>query len=180
MRHGESEANEKRIIVSSPLKGISSYGLTPKGRMQVIDSVKEIQESIRISRIICSDFLRTYETAHLVASYLNIEVQTDVLLRERFFGDLEGSDDSAYEVVWEMDTQDPEHCEFGVESCRELAQRTINFIGMCEEKYSSELILLVSHADVLHIMYCVVNGIPVRLHRTVKPMMHAEIRRLLK
>ncbi|MCX7679489.1 MAG: histidine phosphatase family protein [Spirochaetes bacterium] len=180
MRHGESEANEKRIIISSPLTGISRYGLTPKGRFQVLQKTKEIQHHIDITYIICSDFLRTLETAQLVAAQLAAsEVRTNPLLRERFFGSLEGGDDSMYEIVWEMDEEDPDHHEYGVESCREVAKRAIDFILECEREYHNETILVVSHGDVLNIMCCAVNGIPVRFHRTIKQVEKAEIRRLL-
>ena len=39
MRHGESEANVAGVIVSDPEQGCHGYGLTEKGRLQVLHSV---------------------------------------------------------------------------------------------------------------------------------------------
>ncbi len=180
MRHGESEANEKRIIISSPLTGISRYGLTEKGRDDVLKRARTITTQIHLDRVFSSDFLRALETATLVAAECHIqEIHTSALLRERAFGSLEGGDDSAYQRVWELDAIDPDHHEYGVESCREVAKRVLEFISGCENDYSGSSVLIVAHGDVLQILYCAVHGIPVRLHRTVPHIEKAEIRPLI-
>lgn len=180
MRHGESEANERKIIISSPLVGISRYGLTEKGRDEVLKSARMINQQIRLDCIFSSDFYRTIETARLVAAECHIQkVHTSELLRERFFGSLEGGDDSAYQAVWELDEIDPDHHEYGVESCREVAKRAVAFILECEQSYSGSSILAVAHGDVLQILYCAAHGIPVRLHRTISSIGKAEIRPLV-
>lgn len=180
MRHGESEANEKRIIISSPLRGISRYGLTPKGRDEVLRSAQKINQRIHLDYIFSSDFYRALETARLVAAEFHIrEVYTSELLRERFFGSLEGGDDSAYHTVWELDAINPDHHEYGVESCREVATRALAFLMDCEQRYYGSSILVVAHGDVLQILLCAVQGIPVQLHRTVRAIEKAEIRPLI-
>ncbi len=40
LRHGESTANQKELIVSSPENGIQNYGLSGTGRKQITDSIK--------------------------------------------------------------------------------------------------------------------------------------------
>lgn len=179
MRHGESEANERGIIISSPLVGISRYGLTSIGRDEVLKSARRFNQQAHLDCIFSSDFYRALETARLVAAECGVsEIHTSELLRERFFGSLEGGDDSAYQTVWEHDEQDPDHHEYGVESCREVGKRTIECISFCELKYASSSILLVAHGDVLQILYCAAHSIPVRLHRTIPPFEKAEIRPL--
>ncbi len=180
MRHGESEANEKGIIISSPLVGVSRYGLTEKGRAEVLKKARTINQQLHLDCVISSDFLRALETARILAAECHIqEIHTSALLRERSFGSLEGGDDSAYQRVWELDAIDPDHHEYGVESCREVAKRVLEFISDCENTYSGSTILVVAHGDVLQIHYCAVHGIPVRLHRTVPNIEKAEIRPLI-
>ncbi len=180
MRHGESEANEKRIIISDPLVGVSRYGLTEKGRDEVRRSAQKINQQIPLNCVFSSDFYRALETARIVAAECHIqEIHTSELLRERFFGSLEGGDDSAYKIIWELDEIDPDHHEYGVESCREVGKRAVGCILGCEQSYAGSTILVVAHGDVLQILYCALHGIPVRLHRTVPNIEKAEIRPLM-
>ena len=91
MRHGESTANVEGIIVSTPENGIENYGLTDKGREQVVQSIETaIAEKLldENTRIISSDFKRTYETAEIANQILGGKylIEPEPRLRERDFG----------------------------------------------------------------------------------------------
>ena len=57
--------------------------------------------------IFASDFKRTAETANIIREKLNCatEVQLDVRLRERYFGEYEGTSTQNYNKVWENDEE---------------------------------------------------------------------------
>ena len=83
MRHGQSEANVAGLIVSDPAIGCERFGLTEQGRQQVVASATEYTGE-PLSRIICSDFLRTRQTAKLVTEALGLSSpQLEAGLRER-------------------------------------------------------------------------------------------------
>ena len=87
MRHGESVANRKGIIVSHPLHGLNQYGLTSLGAEQVSESAVNTRLTDQ-TLIISSDFCRALESANIVLDVLCAAgpVVTDPRLRERNFG----------------------------------------------------------------------------------------------
>jgi len=179
MRHGESEANAAGIIVSDPAAGLENYGLTAKGREEAGESALAFLEGHAVDLVYSSDFRRALDTAMIAAEIFGVrEVRASGLLRERWFGELDGGDDARYGMVWERDLRDPDHHSFGVESPRDVGERVLEFLSRCEEEHAGKDILVVAHGDVLQILFCVANGIPVRRHRSIEPMGKAEIRPL--
>ncbi len=179
MRHGESEANQAGLIISSPAKGIARYGLTEKGRAMAEKSLALAGFSPPVTRIISSDFRRALETARLAAAALGIkEVETSELLRERFFGSLDGGSDNAYTIVWEEDRKNPGNTSQGVESPRQVEQRILSLFRELEKRFIGESILLVSHGDTLQIIQCITADGSPHLHREVPHLNPAEIRTL--
>ncbi|CAF4355479.1 unnamed protein product, partial [Rotaria sordida] len=68
VRHGESEANVAHLISSNPQIGIESHGLSPYGRLQVIENTKLFLQNNSSNKsyiIIASDFRRARETADI-------------------------------------------------------------------------------------------------------------------
>jgi len=181
MRHGESEANAEKIIVSDPAVGVERYGLTEKGRAEVREGAARFRSRYGIDVIFSSDFLRAMETARIAADVLGVaEVRGTELLRERWFSDLDGTDNNNYKMIWELDADDPDHHAHGVESPRDVGSRVIEFLSRREEERSGETVLVVAHGDILQILYCAANGIPVRRHRSIETIRKAEIRPLLE
>ncbi len=71
IRHGESEANVKKVYAGQKDDSI----LTENGREQARATAREIiAEGIKIDRIITSPLIRTIETAHMVAQELGFDV----------------------------------------------------------------------------------------------------------
>lgn len=117
--------------------------------------------------IFSSDFTRARETASIFAESLidsQIPIYSgDVILerrlRERFFGELNGGPDTRYQEVWDVDINDANHNEFGVESANSVLERTTKLITDLEERLHSTSengscwkCILVAHGDVLQIM----------------------------
>jgi probable phosphoglycerate mutase len=179
MRHGESESNRKGIIVSDPKIGCDSYGLTVKGRKQVSSSANGYSD-LPFTKIYTSDFLRTQQTASLVSSIKDLprpQIETD--LRERYFGRYDGLSANNYDLVWEMDTTQNHEPFDSVESTFNVVKRTIKLLNKLEKDNKDEIILLVSHGDVLQVLRSVFINVPANQHRSIPHHNTAEIMKLI-
>ena len=104
MRHGESKANASGIIVSriETDRG-GDFGLSELGRRQAEAAARDC--GLPAGTLICSsDFSRARQTAEIVRARLGAEpVVVEAALRERCFGDLEGTATGNYARVWAAD-----------------------------------------------------------------------------
>ncbi len=179
MRHGESEANAKGVIVSDPSIGCERFGLTQQGSQQVIDSALAYTGE-SITQIICSDFLRTQQTAQLIAETLNLPSPLqDTGLRERYFGHWDGMSAEHYQGILQRDHITEQRADDGVESPETVLQRGIKVLERLEQKYQDHVILLVSHGDILQILCTRFVGKSPRQHRSLPHHETAEIRWLV-
>ena len=179
MRHGQSEANVAGIVVSEPKIGCERFGLTKWGAEQVIASALEYSGEA-FTQIICSDFLRTQQTAKLTAETLNLpSPQQDIGLRERFFGRWDGESDKHYQDVWDRDQLNEQPADDGVEGVDDVLQRGLKVLEKLEQKYQNQVILLVSHGDMLQILRTAFVGETPQQHRSLCHHETAEIRSLV-
>ena len=117
--------------------------------------------------MICSsDFSRARQTAEIVRAHLGApEVTVAEALRERCFGDLEGTSAANYAQVWQADNAGAgdgcgHGCQSrgrqsrgdGIESAAAVLDRATALIADLERQYSGRDILLVSHGDTLQIL----------------------------
>lgn len=178
LRHGHSIANQMGVIVSDPHIGINGYGLTEQGINQVLTASEYFTPEDKII-IYSSDFKRAQETAEIVGNKQSIDkIFYSPLLRERFFGNYDGLDDSQYKKVWEKDKYDEQNKDNSVESPREVAERTHALIEKLELEYKNRKILLVSHGDCLQILQTVFENISPSRHRSLDHLKTAEIRQI--
>ncbi|MCL6417427.1 histidine phosphatase family protein [Aestuariirhabdus sp. Z084] len=187
MRHGQSEANVAGLIVSDPVRGCNAFGLTREGERQVIDSAARLEK--KPSLILCSDFLRTRQTAQLVAAQL--ELPAPVLepgLRERYFGCYEGESDDCYQTVWAQDAVQEDHPERKcskdethnrVELPQAVLHRGLGILKRLESTVAGEVVLLVSHGDMVQILQTAFAGLPAFQHRQLPHHQTAEIKALV-
>lgn len=178
MRHGESLANQADLIVSDPETGCRAYGLSSLGRQQAEESARSSGLEADIE-VICSDFLRTVETAEIAARVLGCKgVVKETLLRERHFGELNGSSGERYREVWQQDSLFDSHTTYGAESPRALAVRLRRALETLESRHSGRRILLVSHGDTLRFLQLVAADRPLTEHMKIALFRPAEIRPL--
>jgi broad specificity phosphatase PhoE len=143
MRHGESEANVTGVIVSDPKIGCEGFGLTEHGVKQITASVHGFTGEA-ITRIVCSDFLRTVQTAQLVADILNLpKPEQEKGLRERFFGKWDGMSAEHYQNIWQRDEME-DQSDDGVESPEAVLQRGFQVIEKLEQRYRNQVLSLVN------------------------------------
>lgn len=180
LRHGKSVANEERIIVSDPENGIESYGLCPEGELQAFAAAKRIKKiNLENIVIVTSDFKRAFETAKIVSD--NLSLQEPVLsqnLRERFFGNFEKTSDENYALIWKNDLEKTKMPFENTESVYSVVERISRLIDDIENNYESRNIVLVSHGDALQILQTCFMNIEPHLHRSVKHLETAVLRKL--
>ena len=179
MRHGESEANIKGIIISDPKIGTKQYGLSELGKQQVQQSIAKT-EFDHNTIVISSDFKRAMETANII--HQHIQSTTKIIeswkLRERYFGEWDGLSNENYQQVWLADTQTDLDPGYKVESVNQVTQRFLELLLTLESTFQKREIILVSHGDTLQIGQAFLQNIDPHKHRTLPHLSTAEIRRL--
>jgi probable phosphoglycerate mutase len=179
MRHGQSKANAAGIIVScidNDRRG--DYGLTELGRRQALAAARSC--GLPRDTVICSsDFSRARQTAEIVQAHLGAaDVAIAEALRERCFGEWEGTVTGNYARVWAADETDPDHADGDVEPAAAVLDRTSALVMDLERRYSGRAILLVSHGDPLQILQAGFLRIDPSRHRSLPALGTAEIRPL--
>lgn len=174
MRHGHSLANQQGMIISSPERGVTGFGLSELGEQQLAQVLAGWQWPTP-TRVVHSDFLRTTQTAARVAAAFGLVPSVDRRLRERHFGELEGQGDEHYPSIWALDAQNAEHQHHQVEAVSAVARRMRAVIEEWEQQVSGETIVLVSHGDPLQILLTALAEQPLSQHRQQTPLMPASI-----
>jgi broad specificity phosphatase PhoE len=178
MRHGQSKANQAGVIVSrieSDRRG--DWGLSDLGRREALTAAEGC--GLPADTVICSsDFARARESAEIVRAHIGApEVIITEALRERCFGDLEGTPVGGYARVWAADEADAgQACD--VEPAAAVLDRVTGLIAGLERRYSGRGILLVSHGDTLQILQAGFLRMNPARHRHLPHLKTAEIRRL--
>ena len=160
MRHGEGEHNIKDALNFS-FENSHKYPLTEKGRKQVLDGIKELKKE-KIDLILYSDFLRTKETAFLVAENLDLGVENliaDKRLREldaHFFDEKKIQEYRSY--FKEKEEEFYKNSPNG-ENLNDLKRRVGDFLYEIDKKFRGKNILIVSHAGPIWMMFSVAGGL---------------------
>ncbi|MDN4610140.1 histidine phosphatase family protein [Arthrobacter burdickii] len=177
MRHGESFANLRGIIASS-IEADTQHeaGLTERGKRQV-QAAAETSGLGADVLLICSDFIRARQSADILAGVLGCGTTTiDPRLRERHFGKFDGTGVENYARVWAADSRG--ELTASVESVESVRSRVLSLLAEIEALHSGRAVILVAHGDTLQILETVFAGIPPREHRSLQPLLNAELRQL--
>lgn len=146
MRHGEANSNVDMVIDS---KGDINNHLTEKGRVQVEESVKSF--GVDFDVIISSPFLRTRETAEIVAA--GKEVIYDDKLREMDLGVFDGQPiDNYINSMGSVNYLKLKTRPEGGETHQEIMNRCISVVQDLEKKYINKKILLVTHGGPMRML----------------------------
>lgn len=165
LRHGHSEKNgdgEIPPLVSSRLES-DKYHLVQKG----IEQIKKVAKQLKkmglpgqggIDVIISSPFIRTRETATIIANELGIEFKLDSLIGEIDHGSAcEGKSEHVCEIShqeqeWETRTADGE-------DWKTVRRRMSQFLRDLDEKYEGKKILIISHGDPIWLLETFTMGL---------------------
>jgi isoleucyl-tRNA synthetase len=158
MRHGEAENNVREVI---SCKKENTHSLTEKGKKQVAETLTMLKEK-KIQRIIVSPFLRTKETAEMVARGLGLSLEA-VVYDDRL-GEWNTGQDG--ELVEDVRTKLPtlkERFEKKAheegETLLEMKTRVGEVLYELEEKYTGEVILIITHEYVAWLLEAVARGL---------------------
>ena len=155
VRHGESEANTRRVISNRE----SQYGLTEAGKQQALILANRFND-VPLTALYSSPILRTRETAEILSHSFHLPYEIREALREYDCGILEEKSDegswklhSEIAADWTLNNNHSRKPEGG-ESYLEIKQRFLPFIesltqnGLPQEDH----ILLISHGGLLQLM----------------------------
>ena len=156
MRHGETENNVKSIVNADP----TGNGLTEKGRKEVRQSAHALKR-VGIDVIYASPFLRTKETAELVADALGLvhsAIITDDRLHELNFGSLSGKSLANFFAY-----RDAQSSPYTVpmpdgESYVDAKRRFGDFIYEIENTLKDKRVLIVTHGIGLESLTTICRG----------------------
>ena len=157
MRHGlsEKDALDGKLSVTAGKLDKDKYDLRPEGIGQAEKAATKLKEA-GIDVIYSSPFLRTRQTASIVAKHLGLHAHIDERLRELDHGSIcEGKEHSQHinapclrpGIKPTMDTKYDDG-----ESWRDVKKRMFSALKELDQKYEGKKILLVSHGDPLWIL----------------------------
>jgi probable phosphoglycerate mutase len=99
-------------------------------------------------------------------------------LRERCFGDWEGTPAANYQLAWAADEAGAGRAAGGAEPAAAVLERTTALVAGLERRYRGRDVLLVSHGDTLQILQAGFLRLDPSRHRRVPHLETAEIRLL--
>jgi broad specificity phosphatase PhoE len=149
VRHGESEGNrERRFTVSSEV------GLTELGVRQAHQVARRIADLFKPQIVLSSPFRRARQTSEIIASELNLPIETVYDLHERDLGCLKGhSYDDLRTLVLKDPSYDPARGwswkPEGGESYEEVRERVMAAVDRLLSYYAQDEIVIVSHGGVM-------------------------------
>ena len=120
--------------------------------------------SERVHHIVCSDLLRTQQTAAPSASQLQLPVRTTVSLREQNFGVAEGLNGDEVRAQHPRSWEDwlrfeADHGIEGGETTRQFHARVMAAIADIAAQHDGQTVLVVTHGGVLDMVWRSVNGL---------------------
>jgi len=158
MRHGEAENNTEGVLSA---KENNPHHLTEKGILDTKESVKELKNE-KIDLIISSPFIRTKETAEIVADLIGIdkkEIQYDKRIGEHNFGDFDNKPIAEYYKYYSSFEEAFIKPLPGGESYTDTKKRIGEFIYELERNFYNKNILVITHESPAWLMFCAALGL---------------------
>lgn len=157
LRHGQTAVNVRDEVSAQVTDEVE---LTEAGRQEII-SAGELLAQEKIDFIYASDFVRTRQSAELVAEKLGLakeKIIYDARLREYQAGQWQGQTWTAWAESFSSDRDRYQTIAPGGESPAQLKQRVSEFIFSLSAKHQGKNILLVSHGLTLFFIEAVLAG----------------------
>ncbi len=177
VRHGETAWN-----VDTRIQGHLDIPLNDTGLWQARQLGRALADE-PVAAIYASDLRRAHATAQAVADATGAPLATDVRLRERAFGLMEGR--TFREIEAELPEQarrwrqrDPDFEPEGGESLLTFRERITAATHALARRHPGELIALVAHGGVMDVLYRAATGQELQAPRTWL-LANAAINRLL-
>lgn len=145
MRHGETEANVREVLLG---RGDSPF--TDAGRRHPLEVARHL-EALSLTCVYTSPMARTHKTAAILLGALDraVPVKQEMAIAEIDAGEYEGL---TFQEVRERVAGDRRLGDFrypGGESWRDVQSRAVGFVTCLSARHESEAVLLVTHAGVI-------------------------------
>ncbi|MEK7191951.1 MAG: class I tRNA ligase family protein [Patescibacteria group bacterium] len=165
-RHVESDHNVKNFVASGPEKGKNISRPTAKGIEQGKKLGKELKKK-NIDLIVCSPYLRTTETAKLIAKETGAKIVIDKRLSELNTGIFNGRPVEEHHRFFRNLMERFIKTPPGGENWVDAQRRMVEAVKDLNDKYDGKNILIVGHGDPLWV-----------LDRTIRGMKREEIEKI--
>lgn len=143
VRHGETEANLRRVFADS-----DDIPLTEAGRRQAEQLALRLAREFTPRVLVASHFRRARETSEIIGRALGLAPESIPGIHERDFGSLKGL---PYERLATADQS--------VESLESVRRRAITAIEALRLRYPAHEIVLVSHGGVIQAICAHITGV---------------------
>lgn len=166
VRHGETAWNAQGRI-----QGMLDVPLNELGFQQARVVGDELARSIDVACIVCSDLVRTRETAQPLVDATGFAITFDARLRERHFGVLEGITYDEWrardaEGMARYSAGEADYGPEGGETARAFLARCVNAITDLVMASNEKTLILVTHGGVVSSMYRHSQGLEFHSQRT--------------
>ncbi|MBU1730392.1 class I tRNA ligase family protein [Patescibacteria group bacterium] len=183
MRHGQAESNIRNYISNNPQ---NNDHLTALGKEQTKTAAKKLGKE-KIDIIFASDFIRTKETAKIVANAIGID-KTKIIYDKRLWevqtGDFNKKPTEDYHRYFiNIEERFTKNTPNG-ENLTEMKNRVMEFLYEIDKKYKNKKILIVTHAYVVWLLNAGAKGFNAQEASRIKDekkgdfFTNAEIRKL--
>jgi 2,3-bisphosphoglycerate-dependent phosphoglycerate mutase len=177
VRHGETAWN-----ADTRLQGQTDIELNDTGRWQAARLAAPLADE-GLAAVYASDLKRAHETARALAGPLALPLATDMGLRERAFGVLEGLTYQEIDQRWpEMSERwrrrEPGFGPPGGETLQDFYRRCVDTAARLARAHRGQAIALVAHGGVLDCLYRAALGLPLDAPRSWQ-LGNASINRVL-
>jgi 2,3-bisphosphoglycerate-dependent phosphoglycerate mutase len=166
VRHGETAWNAEGRI-----QGMLDVPLNELGLAQAKVVADELARSIDVASIVCSDLVRTRETAKPLVDATGFAITFDARLRERHFGVLQGITYDEWRIrdaegMARYNAGDADYGPEGGETARGFLDRCVNAITDLVIASNEKTLILVTHGGVVSSMYRHSQGLEFHSQRT--------------
>ena len=142
VRHGQTDSNRDRIV-QTPQTPLSKLGELQA--QQLADGCG----NLAVSLILCSDYLRTQQTAAPVHKKLDCDLVLSELLRERNFGDLRGKSYDEIDQDFFDHSYHPANGESHEQFAFRVKQAWMSVLDLADNLAEDKSILIMTHGLVL-------------------------------
>lgn len=142
VRHGVTSWN-----VAGRIQGVTDIPLSAEGERQALLLADRLHREPAVwDGIVCSDLRRASRTAELIAERLKLPLESDLRLRERSFGEAEGTTEPERVERWGTDWRGKVP---GQETDAEVRTRGLEFVESFTLRQPGESWLIVTHGSFL-------------------------------
>ncbi|NCA68249.1 MAG: histidine phosphatase family protein [Clostridia bacterium] len=150
LRHGQSEADLLDVC-----EGRADFNLTELGKTQVKNTSEKLAAEYKIDRIYSSTLKRAKQTAEILNSFTNIEIEYLDDLMEFNNGLIAGLPKDEAIIMFPKDPELPyDKAMYGMESQKEFrmrAEKALSYILSSTKEH--ETIAVVSHGGMINMLY---------------------------